>query len=198
MDYASYCVSALTLWGNVEQCLFFLINISNRYPLNNDPECQSVRQLPFGWIVLISFKYYPYSCLNNNATPFLVLSSLSLLGIGEGIKDIADNFLFWVNNTDLGNFPSGINHNYGLLWIYNLSVSKSDLWWTIAPWHSSTGQAPSFQKRKKKKKELLYFCIQLFNSLIWKINFSQTRQPAFQMQCHCCLSWEKQLDCQPN
>ena len=156
MDYASYCVSALTLWGNVEQCLFFLINISNRYPLNNDPECQSVRQLPFGWIVLISFKYYPYSCLNNNATPFLVLSSLSLLGIGEGIKDIADNFLFWVNNTDLGNFPSGINHNYGLLWIYNLSVSKSDLWWTIAPWHSSTGQAPSFQKRKKKKGAVIF------------------------------------------
>ncbi|XDA86282.1 hypothetical protein R6Z07F_016015 [Ovis aries] len=36
--------------------------------------------------------------------------SLSLLGIGGGINDTADDFLFWVNNANLGNFLSGINH----------------------------------------------------------------------------------------
>ena len=49
-------------------------------------------------------------------TPFLVLSSLS--GIGQCIKDTADNFLFWVNNTDLSNSPSEVSHNYDLLFLF--------------------------------------------------------------------------------
>ncbi|KAI4554012.1 hypothetical protein MJT46_016192 [Ovis ammon polii x Ovis aries] len=32
-------------------------------------------------------------------------------GIGGGINDTADDFLFWVNNANLGNFLSGINHS---------------------------------------------------------------------------------------
>ena len=67
-------------------------------------------------------------------------------------------------------------------------------WPTTAHFH---WEAPSFQKKKKKSWDV-YSTTEIFNHLIWNINFSQTRELAFQMHCYCFSSWEKELDLQPN
>lgn len=116
MDYASHCVFALTVCGNMEQRLFFLINISKRYHLNDNSECQECQAALRLAELFLSVLNIILILTLINCHSFLC-SPAALSGNSEGMKE-TDNSLFWGNHTDqsvsLDNPPSEINHNNDL------------------------------------------------------------------------------------
>lgn len=186
MNYASHCVFALTVCGNIEQCLFFLINISKRYHSNDNSECQS-GQLSI-WLNC-SYQFWISFYSNFNQLP-LLLCSQELLENSEGLTETKD-FLFGGNNTDqlvsLDEPPSEIS-----LTMICFETATALLPGAICSgrWQDSTS---SFHRSNWD----VYSTCPLSQLPDRKNHLFPTRELAFQTQCCSSLSWEKELDWQP-
>ena len=143
----------------------------------------------FGWIVFISFENYSYSCFNQ-----LALQQLSQ----EKVRARRKQTISYFGETTLTTWST-----WTILQMKSLTTMicfepatvmlsgtiHGGRWHTIAHFHWGSPQA------SKGGTRMFIPLVSFFNWLIWKITFPKP-EIAFQLQCYCSLSWEKELDCQ--